>query len=208
MTTFAAQNAVRTTGSPAGSAPGAGVALASPTENTSEPPTGWPSAEITRQLSTWVPRRSVGGVTVTVVFSAVAAGVVVVPSGAISRITSGVTGSLKISRSAAGGSATSAPSAGSARTSDACAKAAPVCTSAVNNANRNTAMRTPTALRQQPQRRRRLGTAGAVSVGMLTGRDLDPAVHAFLAFLHHREVDRLARRRSSSAIVPTKTNSS
>jgi hypothetical protein len=47
-----------------------------------------------------------------------------VPSGAISRITSGVTGSLKISRSAAGGSATSAPSAGSARTSDAWAKTA------------------------------------------------------------------------------------
>ena len=54
-----------------GNAPGAGCALGSPIENTSEPPTGWPSAEITRQLSTCVPRRRRGGVTMTVVFSAV-----------------------------------------------------------------------------------------------------------------------------------------
>ena len=110
--------------SPAGKAPATGCALASPTENTSEPPTGCPSAEITRQLSTWVPRRSAGGLTVTVVFSDAAATVATTPSGAISRITSGVTGSLKINRSDAGGSASNAPSAGSARTSEAWAKTA------------------------------------------------------------------------------------
>src|SRR5262245_62456922 len=104
MMSFAVQKVARTTGWPTGNAPGTGVALASPTENTSEPPTGWPSAEVTRQLSTWVPRWSALGFTVTVVFSAVAGGVVAVPSGAISRITSGVTGSLKVRRSAAGGS--------------------------------------------------------------------------------------------------------
>ena len=43
---------VRTSGSPAGNATDAGGALASPTENMSDPPTGCPSAEITRQLST------------------------------------------------------------------------------------------------------------------------------------------------------------
>src|SRR5262245_32288935 len=45
----------------------------------------------------------------------------------------------------------------------------------------------PSALRRQPQPGRRLFAV----VRMAARRDLDPAVHALLAFLHDREVDRL-----------------
>ena len=103
--------------------PAAGPWLGAPIENNTAPPTGWPSAEITRQLSTLVPCRSSGGVSVTVVFSALTVGVIAAPSGPISRMTSGVTGSLKSNRSVAGESASTAPSAGSDASSEACAHA-------------------------------------------------------------------------------------
>src|SRR3954469_10772523 len=97
--------------------------LGAPIENSREPPTGCPSDEITRQLSTYVPRcRSAGAVTVTVTvsFSATTApGSIDAPSGPMRRITSGETGSLNVKLSTAGATGTTAPSAGDAFTSEA-----------------------------------------------------------------------------------------
>ena len=78
-------------------------------------------AEITRQLSTCVPRcRGAGAVTVTVLFSATtASGSIDAPSGPMRRITSGETGSLNVKLSTAGATGTTAPSAGDAFTSEA-----------------------------------------------------------------------------------------
>src|SRR5262245_16658168 len=91
----------------------------------SAPPTGCPSAEITRQLSTCVPRLRFGGAaTVTVAFSAATAGVAIgSPSGPMRRIRSGETGSLKVRVSAGGAAGSTAPSAGAALTSEAWARA-------------------------------------------------------------------------------------
>ena len=49
------------------------------------------------------------------------------------RITSGETGSLNVKLSAGGATGTTAPSAGDALTSEACAHASPACASAINN---------------------------------------------------------------------------
>src|SRR5262249_37069791 len=191
-----AQIAARRRTPPALCAAGAGGALGAPIENITAPPTGWPSAEITRKLSTWVPRRSAAGAgIVTVSFSAARAGSAMPsPSGPISRSASGDTGSLKRSRSAAGAAGTTAPSAGSAFTSEAWARASPTCatssSSSASAATTNAAGRAATSqLRQELQCRRRLGIAAR---RLARGGNLDPAVHALLAFLHHREVQHLA----------------
>ncbi len=63
------------------------------------------------------------------------------PAGPISRITSGETGSLKVSFSAAGACASTAPSAGSAFTSDACAQACAPLASKISNERRKAALR-------------------------------------------------------------------
>src|SRR5207302_9314100 len=118
----------------------------------------------------------------------------------------------KVSLRLAGGCATTAPSAGSVRTSAACAKAAgayarqsaktikparmriaprrlrplvPLCRSALWRTARRTG--------HQHQRRRRLAGFGAAMAGGARRRNLDPAVHALLALLHGREIARLAR---------------
>ena len=100
--------------------------LDAPIENMIAPPTGWPSAEITRQLSTCVPAARPGGTGMTTVaFSApTSRRAIGSPLGPMRRITSGETGSLKVSFSADGGDGIIAPSGGSAFTSDACARAA------------------------------------------------------------------------------------
>ena len=117
------------------SASAAGCALGAPIENINEPPTGCPSAEITRQLSRCVPRcKFAGAVTVTVLFSPTTErGAIDAPSGPMRRITSGETGSLNVKLSAGGATGTTAPSAGDALTSEACAHASPACASAINN---------------------------------------------------------------------------
>src|SRR6266540_407220 len=57
----------------------------------------------------------------------------------------------------------------------------------------------PLRLRQEPEERRRLLVVAARFAG---GRDLDPAVHALLAFLHGREIERLARLVGSFMWIP------
>src|SRR5262245_45907315 len=172
------------------------VSLGAPIENTNEPPTGCPSAETTRQLSTWLPRRSCCGVTVITLFSAAAAGTTTSPLGPISRITSTETGSLKVSFRTLGASETIAPSAGSVRTSDACAKAADDESQTVSRtamkAKRATSARNTSALGQEPQARRRFGTAFPLCAMLAVLRYLDPAMDALLALLHDWEIDRLA----------------
>jgi hypothetical protein len=72
-----------------------------------------------------VPRANPGGTTVIVVFSpATCLTSTVSPVGLTNRNTSGDTGSLNVSLSAAGDWATTARSAGSLRTREACASAA------------------------------------------------------------------------------------
>ena len=136
MTTLTAQSAGRTNGSPTFSPPAAACVLGAPIENISEPPTGCPSAEITRQLSTCVPRcKLCGGVMVTVAsWATTADGAIGSPSGPISRITSGATGSLNVKVSAAGASGTTAPSAGVALTSEACARACDASATTISSA--------------------------------------------------------------------------
>src|SRR5689334_21740166 len=128
---------------------------------------------------------------VTTLFSATAPGATTSPLGPISRITKADTGSLKVSFRVLGVSASIAPSAGSARTSDACAKAADDESHAVSR----TAMKTKrdtSALRQKPQARRRLRTTFALCAMIAVLRNLDPAMDALLAFLHDREIESLA----------------
>ena len=73
--------------------------------------------------------------TVTVLFSATTApGSIDAPSGPMRRITSGETGSLNVKLSTAGATGTTAPSAGDAFTSEACAYASLASASAINNA--------------------------------------------------------------------------
>src|SRR5262249_447397 len=195
-----AQIAARRRTPPALCAAGAGGALGAPIENITAPPTGWPSAEITRKLSTWVPRRSAAGAgIVTVSFSAARAGSAMPsPSGPISRSASGDTGSLKRSRSAAGAAGTTAPSAGSAFTSEAWARASPTratsSSSSASAATTNAAGRAATSqLRQELPCRRQPGLAPPPRPRPLAGGgNLDPGVHALLAFLPHREVPHLA----------------
>ncbi len=67
MTTLTAHSAARTLRSARFS--GCAAGLRAPIENMSEPPTGCPSAEITRQLSTCVPRRKAGGALIVTVVS-------------------------------------------------------------------------------------------------------------------------------------------
>src|SRR5215470_12866160 len=128
---------------------------------------------------------------VTTLFSATAPGATTSPLGSISRITKTDTGSLKVSFRALGVSASIAPSAGSARTSDACAKAADDESQTVSRTTMK-AKRDTSALRQEPQARRRLRTAFALCAMLAVLRNLDPAMDAFLAFLHHWEVESLA----------------
>ena len=91
-------------------------------------------------------RKTCGGVIVTVVLSTTTAtGAAGWPSGPISRIASGEIGSLKVKTSAAGGSGITAPSAGTAFTSEACAQAVDAgaipLSSAIQNATRRAAPR-------------------------------------------------------------------
>ena len=79
--------------------------------------------------------RFAGTLTVIVLFSATTArGGIDPPSGPIRRITSGETGSLNVKVIAAGAPGSTAPSAGAAFTSEACAHASPACASAISNA--------------------------------------------------------------------------
>src|SRR5262245_36327278 len=181
---------------------GAGPALGAPTENTTEPPTGWPSSETTRQLSTCVPCASAGSAMVRRSARPGLSSSFVVPSGATSRSTSGATGSLKVSVSWRGAAATIAPSAGSLPSNDACAHATDAVASSIIAASMAAMMgarrsadlievdRLSTvsllSLGQQRQARRRLLVIMRV-LALL--RDLDPAMHAALAFLNHREVE-------------------
>ena len=109
-----------------GSAATGGV-LGAPMENSTEPPTGWPSVEITRQLSTWVPDFSFCGLSMVTVWSLRRKEVSAtdVPSGRTRVSTSGDTGSLKVSENCPGPCANTAPSTGSALISAACANARP-----------------------------------------------------------------------------------
>src|SRR5262245_2673754 len=124
-------------------------------------------------------------------FSAEAGAATTSPSGPTTRITSTETGSLNVSVNTFGISANMAPSAGSARTSDACAKASDDERSAAMSAAM-TAKRRTSALRQQSQARRGLRAAFALCAMAPVLRDLDPAMDALLAFLHDREIDGLA----------------
>src|SRR4051794_40183069 len=105
------------------------------------------------------------------------------------RMTRGETGSLKVSRSVGGGCASTEPSAGSARTSEACANACDACASASNSATRNAKRRMRRLpLRQQLQSRRRLRSSRMIVMAAMTGGNLNPAVHTLFAFLHHGEI--------------------
>src|SRR5262249_9610965 len=186
---------------PSAGAPAGRCALGAPIENTSDPPTGWPSAEITRQLSTWLPREMPGRMlALTVVFSLPtgpsATGAPSAPGsrcGPRRRRTSGATGALNVSIKAAGGAAITAPSAGSARMSAACARASPAAASRIKSAHPSAisdARGRTSHLREKLQRRRRLGI---VARGFARRRNLDPAMHALLALLHRRDIEHLAR---------------
>src|SRR5437667_3901614 len=195
MTILTAHRPARTLGSPSTSAVVAGRALGVPIEKIRAPATGWPSAEITRQLSTCVPRlKFCGRLTATFASSATTApSATGSPSGPMRRTTSGDTGSLNVKISAAGARASTAPSAGSAFSSEACAQACGACASAASSATISARQRTAadaSHLGQQLQRRSGLGIiAGRFS----RGRNLDPAMNTLLAFLHYREIERLSR---------------
>jgi hypothetical protein len=98
-----------------------------------------------------VPRcKFAGAVTVTVLFSPTTVrGAIDAPSGPMRRITNGETGSLNVKLSACGATGTTAPSAGDAFTSEACAHASPACASAITNAINN-AMKQATTLLPRP----------------------------------------------------------
>ncbi len=73
----------------------------------------------------------------TIAFSALtSANAIASPAGSMRRITSGETGSLKRKVSAAGGTGTTVPSAGSDATSDACASACVAVASAISAPSR------------------------------------------------------------------------
>src|SRR5215510_15865942 len=171
------------------------IGLGAPTENVSAPPSGWPSAETTRQLKTCVPRRSSPGLTVTVTFSALASAVVASPFGPIKRMISGDTGSLKTRLSVAGGSATVAPSAGSVRTNDACAHAAADCIVAISMTASRSARRRMVSSPPWQKLQSWCGLCASLPVAAgrrRSGRNINPAMDAALALLNHGKVDHLA----------------
>src|SRR5205823_14178142 len=123
MTSLVNHRAARTPASPL-LAP-AGRVLGAPIEKITEPPTGCPSAEITRQLSTCVPRAKLCGTFIVTVWFSASAGPsgIGAPSGPMRCITSGDTGSLKVKLTEAGARGMTAPSAGDALSNEACAQA-------------------------------------------------------------------------------------
>src|SRR5262249_12674440 len=113
------------------------------------------------------------------------------------RTATGDTGSLKRRMTSDGGVVSTAPSSGTVSSRTACACASPPNSSRskrTNGAKRaiTTTCRGSMPLRfgQESQERRRFLVVGARLAG---GRYFDPAVHAVLAFLHGREIQRLAR---------------
>src|SRR5262249_15384357 len=89
-----------------------------------------------RRRTTGVPRRRPRGALIVIVVSSAvtAVGAIGAPSGPMRRTTSGETGSLKVKVNVAGGSGITAPSAGTALTSEACAHASLAGASAISRA--------------------------------------------------------------------------
>ncbi len=148
---------------------------ATPTPKRNPPETGWLSAEMTCQLTTYVPRSSPAGRPTTTWLPACpcrtspestrlpAAEMTVIERGSV------VTDSLKLSVTADGGVARVEPPTGSLRSSTACADAGPaVATSTATSAT----SRTPT--------RRMMRTSTTAPVSLV--RSTDPARYPFAPF--------------------------
>ena len=95
---FAAHRSEATAGAVVFSMSGIGPAPGAPIEKTTDPPTGWPSRETTRQLNTCVPFGKPGGASTTRAALRLAGFCsVILPLAVTSRTTSGATGSLNVS---------------------------------------------------------------------------------------------------------------